>query len=313
MDKNRTRLVVSFTTIPKRIENIPHVLEELMKQSRPPDMIYLGIARNCRRNNEPYDFTKLEKKFFEDYPFKVVILKEDYGAVCKILGGLFSEKDPNTLIVSLDDDFALLPTDLLKSFEYHYLNIDKNVVWATRGKQLGKGLFQYGWTNYNQYDKSFLDCKVEDGIIQVISGYMGVAYPRKFFPFTAQDWKENFFTFGEIDCLRMHDDVWISAFLSYRGVKAHQLQNATLLISEFEMENRKDGLSNQKISFIRNYFQAVNEAKKLGAFQYLEPISNPHTTLTFGLLVGLFGLSALTAHIIYRRKKEEKLIKKNKK
>lgn len=303
------RLVVSLTTVPFRIKNLEFVLAELYKQSRKPDAVYLAIADKCRRNNASYP--KISNNIFTKYPnFKVVKLKQDYGAVCKILGGIFSEQDPETIIVSVDDDFEYLPYSLLANFEYHCIHIDNSCVWATRGKQIGRFPFMYGWSNWQPWNTSFLDSKVNGNMLQIISGYNGVAYRRKFFPYTDNDWTENFFIFKSSPSLIMHDDVWISAYLDLQNIISRQITNSEYYLNSIVVGGKTDGLSSQKINFSKHFFKSISDAKKLNAFQNLSPIENMHTTATFGLGLAALVTIGTAAAFIYHKNKTKKAKKK---
>lgn len=304
------RLVVSLTTVPFRIKNLDFLLSELYQQSRKPDAIYLAIANKCRRNNAPYP--EISKDIFTKYPnFKVVKLKQDYGAVCKILGGLLKEQDPETIIVSVDDDFEYLPNSLLANFEYHCIHIDDSCVWATRGKQIGTFPFMYGWSNW-QRNVSFLNSRVKGNVLQIISGYNGVAYRRKFFPCTYTDWNEKFFIFGSSSSLIMHDDVWISAYLNSQNIISKQITNSEYYVNSIVVGGKSNGLSSQKIDFAKHYYKSISDAKKLNAFQGLSPIENVNTTATFGLV--LFSLVTIgTIVALISRNNNNNKTKKTKK
>ena len=97
------RIVVSLTTLPKRLteEVIIQTLESINNQTITPDAIYLGLPKKNKRLNVQYpNIPKIVKQLCT-----TVLLDEDYGPVTKILAGLKMESDPNTIIITIDDDY----------------------------------------------------------------------------------------------------------------------------------------------------------------------------------------------------------------
>lgn len=103
------RVVVSFTTIPSRVKYIPTVIERLKQQSLRPDITYVCIPHYSNRKNMKYDVPE-----GLDFGPKVKIVRcEDYGPATKLLGCIPYESDPNTMIITIDDD-QKYPIDTIK-------------------------------------------------------------------------------------------------------------------------------------------------------------------------------------------------------
>ena len=113
----------------------------------------------------------------------VVSLDQDYGPISKILGGLIAESDPETIIISFDDDVIYdnnLVHELLRSSKVYPNNaIGANGLYI-KGNILTYTLLSY----HNEINnpliikpKNKATCKVD-----ILFGYSGVLYYRKFFP-----------------------------------------------------------------------------------------------------------------------------------
>ena len=96
------RIIVSFTTIPGRINNIKKTLDSIEKQSVRPDCIYLNLPDVCRRQKHK---TYVVPDFIRDNK-NINILKTDYdyGPSMKLLPVLDYESDPDSIIITIDDD-----------------------------------------------------------------------------------------------------------------------------------------------------------------------------------------------------------------
>src|SRR3990167_3255442 len=108
------RVVASLTTMPDKYPKIVKTLESLNKQSRKLDAIYLGLPKKSRRLGIEYPplpeaVTKLCK----------VVTVEDYGPITKIVAGLLKEQDPETVIITFDDDMIYPHTIVEKLLQHH--------------------------------------------------------------------------------------------------------------------------------------------------------------------------------------------------
>lgn len=100
LDKQE-RIVVSLTTSPKRIETIETTLQSLTNQLRKPDVIYLNLPERFGRTNEPYTIPS----FLSNYPLvNIHRVEKDDGPITKLTPALKLERDPNTILIIVDDD-----------------------------------------------------------------------------------------------------------------------------------------------------------------------------------------------------------------
>ncbi|KAJ3209109.1 hypothetical protein HDU67_006386 [Dinochytrium kinnereticum] len=103
----RPRVVVSFSTFGHRIDRIQDTVESIYNQSRRPDALYLHIPLKIERIEAssvlPPLLGELEKRF---EGWLKVTHPKDYGPSTKLLGSLLVEKDPETIIITVDDDMS---------------------------------------------------------------------------------------------------------------------------------------------------------------------------------------------------------------
>src|SRR5690606_13603827 len=95
-----TRVVASYTTLPSRYSVLKQSILSLKNQTVKLDEIYLTIPKIAKRLNKEYPPVPEDIKNL----CKVITVDQDYGPITKIYGGLVSESNPNTIIISCDDD-----------------------------------------------------------------------------------------------------------------------------------------------------------------------------------------------------------------
>ncbi|UCB46775.1 MAG: hypothetical protein JSV25_04970 [Spirochaetota bacterium] len=237
------KVIVSFTTIPDRINNIKKTLDSMEKQSVRPDTIYLNLPNVCRRQkHKPYvipDFLEENRN--------VIIVKTDYdyGSSMKLLPALNRVSDPDTIIITIDDDHEYNEQFIATLLEY-----EKKFPDCALGFN--------GWNiksliENNKYD--FIDETVKEPVqADVLEGYRGVLYKKRFFDKTIFDYH------GFPEAAFRVDDVWISAHLAKNGVvrlvlpgiysKEYELPRGLHKKLSFKLLNKKMAIEFRK----RNYW-----------------------------------------------------------
>lgn len=208
------RVVVSFSTIPSRCDKLESTLVSLAAQTRKPDTIYLSVPRFSLRENKEYPIKALAKTIKRILPGvgRVAIVEEDYGPLTKLMGALIYEKDPNTLIITVDDDQqydAKLVETLVHGSETH-----PNSAICLCGHVVGKFPNLWGFRcsrgEVGPVKKTYLDPNTR---VDIVSGWCGVLYPRGVFGSevphpSMEDMRKN-----TLKILHRHDDLYISAWL----------------------------------------------------------------------------------------------------
>lgn len=194
------KVVVSFTTIPSRIRYLPDVAKRLRNQTLKPDEIYACIPYYSKRLNQAYP------KSIGLVDDTRVVRCPDYGPATKLLGCLPYETDPDTIIITIDDDQEYRPQTISLLVNYakmypesaigiHSLTPDlKNNV--CRGKNIASPRAQY------------------------LEGYGGIAYRRGFFNEGVWGYFEKVSKCSE--CF-ISDDLAISWWLKLQGIQRIKL------------------------------------------------------------------------------------------
>lgn len=133
MPVSKTKIVVSFTTSPSRINKCGPMLNSILDQSRKPDLFLLNIPEEFARTGETYIVPKYIRK-----SLTVNRIQVDYGPATKIVptvlylrehAELYNPED--TRIIYLDDDIAY-PKKMVETYEKMIAPNDHNV-WTSTG------------------------------------------------------------------------------------------------------------------------------------------------------------------------------------
>ncbi|GAQ88820.1 hypothetical protein KFL_004620010, partial [Klebsormidium nitens] len=107
------KFVVSMTTSPKRVAEIGPVIASLKRNSLQPDLIIVNLPRLFLRTGSTFGALPA---FLTSDPAVLVNWCDDFGPATKILGALSLVHDPDTIIISVDDDIWYPPHHLKKLF-----------------------------------------------------------------------------------------------------------------------------------------------------------------------------------------------------
>ena len=284
------RVVLTLTTLPSRYSKLELTLSTIPITL--VDAIYLGLPKQAKRTGQVYpplpdQISKL---------VTVVPLDVDYGPICKLLGGLLSEQDPDTLIISIDDDCTYHPDLIpqLKELATRY----PNTVIAASGLLIGKGFPFIGSFSASTKLASYLsgfNVPVSGRPVDIICGFAGVAYRRSFFPEPEQLYPELLKYTEHSENLFCNDDVLISAYLSGRQVERKVFSQITPLIDANELRGVKDGqeLSYSRMKFLKRFSRALVESEELGFFSDPEDVSWTETIPVRIIIIALVVLIIL--------------------
>ena len=216
------RIVISLTTLPSRLlgAKILKTLKSLRNQTIKPNNIYLGLPEKAKRIGSSYP--EPSSKILS--LCTVVKLDEDYGPVSKLAGGILSEDDPDTIIISVDDDVIYPPTFVEELLEKSKLKPDTAI--GSSGVVIGSFPSYISFIrneSYKRYEGWFGKKLTKKGQeVDILCGYAGVLYKRRFFPKRNSDVIYKFLKpSSKNKSLFMHDDIYISGYLSKRGIPRH--------------------------------------------------------------------------------------------
>ena len=148
-------IIVSLTTSPKRIHTLKTVLKRLMSQTVQPDKIVLNLPHVFKRTGETYDIPE-----YLHQPWLYINRCEDIGPATKVLPTRELVTDPETIIISVDDDILYRKTMIASFLRYAHLP------YVLSGGLSG----------------SYKKIKIGDECLhmsQLIEGFSGVCYRKK--------------------------------------------------------------------------------------------------------------------------------------
>lgn len=128
----KEKVIISFTTLPSRIEFSIYMLSSIFSQTRRVDEIRLYIPKRTRSDMEykiPLWMKRISKKLSE---FRIIICDKDWGPATKIIPAVIDEKDTDTYIIYLDDDMIYHPKTIENLI--YYSNIYPKRAISNSGK-----------------------------------------------------------------------------------------------------------------------------------------------------------------------------------
>jgi len=249
------KIIVSLTSIPSRLNNIEPTIKSIVNQTLQPTVVYLNLPHFCLKEKREYNIPN----FINKYPIKI-LKSADFGPVTKLIPTLLQTNDPETLIITIDDD-NIYPNNLIellvnKSKEY------PNDVIGSSGIQIGHFPFYTIFRANQSKDNIYWfspNISNNGEIVDIICGYPGVLYKRKFFGNNNDIKKFIDFSTSTRD-LFLNDDISISAFLNSKNIKLRIFNLPEIKDSI----NKTNGLSDQRLKFLISCFKAVCQSQNKG-------------------------------------------------
>lgn len=248
------RVIVSLTTLPTRYDNLWCTIESIKNQTIQVDDIYLCIPNESIRCSMKYP--RVPEQILQNV--RILNVEKDYGPICKIIKTLEIEKDPETIIITLDDDI-IYPNDLIERLVNKSLLYPNSAIGGT-GIILGPNILFSSiissmspkWNNIIGFNvpKTGRD-------VDILCGVSGILYKRKFFPEKLDELLE----LVELDFdVFKNDDVLLSSYLGARGVSKKIFLDLPIIKNH---KNIKDtfAISNSRIKFLHSFWKATISCK----------------------------------------------------
>lgn len=280
---NPSRVVASYTTLPSRYDVLKRSILSLKDQTHPLDTIYLTIPERAARLNKEYPPIPEDLEAL----CTVIRIDTDYGPLTKIYGALISEKDPNTIIISCDDDVIFSPNHV-ETLLKHHKSYPKSAICGT-GALIGRGLpfisivstvkpF-HEWSGFTGFEVNKNGRRVD-----LIFGVAGVLYTRNMFP-SNESLYEDLFQYSLRDQAIFHnDDVLISGYLSKLSIERRVFFD----IPTIHHDNGQDALSSDIFKMIGRLNTSIQTVKELGFFTTMEEVpldETPTGKVIFSLII----------------------------
>ena len=197
----RPRVVVSLTTSPKRLPALEQPLKSLLAQQLPPDMISVNLPRVFKRSGDTYE--GLEQIEWLKHPLIKVVRCEDTGPSTKLLPTIINENDPDTLIITVDDD-TLYPPELITHIVAASIMHPEKVIVGNCGDVYLTGV-----------NSSYHRCNM-------FQAFAGVGFRRRFFSAAFDDYMAT--ALKDDHCFR-GDDFTVSNYFALNGYVGLNLSN----------------------------------------------------------------------------------------
>jgi Glycosyl transferase family 2 len=245
------RVIASLSTVPDRINNLRPTIQSLLKQTRPPDEIVLAIPEFSIREQRPY----VVPEYLLRLPrVRVLRRREDWGPATKFIGAIQDELAAgreNTLIMVVDDD-RLYPRDALETYLFYSEQLP-NAALCFRGAAMPSTL---DWDDAKMiYAKDLREPRP----VAVITGCGSYLVRPRFFD-------QSLWDYSVAPSVAFYiDDIWISAWLSRRGVKRYVIPASARMRSVSRQRrtvslNKIPGrqkLNNETIAFFRDAWDII--------------------------------------------------------
>ena len=286
------RVVGTLTTLPGRYQTLLIALKSLKAQTYKLDTIYLAVPEKASRLDLSYD----------DIPEEISELcvvvhpPVDYGPATKIYGGLYYEKDPETVIISFDDD-VIYDHNTVEILMKHHKKHPGVAICGT-GSLVGKGLLMASIHNnidcVARYNPMAGFNVTRDGRpVDVIYGCSGVLYQRKFFPKNDKLVEKLFKYALEDEDVFRNDDILFSAYLCKKGIKRLVFKDVPN-INRIENEEH-NALSSSFLRVVSTMNNSINKLKDEGLFCKFEQQGTEETAVIKFIVIVLLILAIATS------------------
>lgn len=298
------RVVVTYTTIPGRYDDLYRSVRSILDQTVKPDAIYIGIPKISKRLKKEYPpLSKELLGLVEEKSITIVESPHDYGPATKIFGALHSEIDPDTLILSCDDDVIFEKNHLEVLVNLYKLQKEKGIRGAITGTGilLKKGLpflsIVSSLQPFNAY-KGISGFDIPEGgrNVDLVFGVSGVLYERSMFPEKDKLHDELFAYALEDDDIFMNDDILISAYLEKNSIK-RRIYNG---IPTVKHNHATDALSGDFFKMLFRSKSALDKMMSKGWIRELEPLNmeeSPTVRVYFVLILILIMIFLAVSYI----------------
>ena len=216
------RLVVSLSTSPTRLSNIEIVLNDMLAQTLVPDAIYVFIPKVFKRTGETYDQSIIDKYNNKSPIIKCTIIKDDLGPITKILPVIDYEKDPQTIVISIDDDIQYHP-DILYQYYCKSLLYNDAIVTLTS-------------TNIKREPHK---------MYPIIEGYLGIAYRIYHVIFLYDEFNKHYKDL-DLSCIGS-DDLVLSSMIWYFNFRVYIGPFPIKIPASYEYGIKEDALRHSDV------------------------------------------------------------------
>jgi hypothetical protein len=196
------KVILSLSTTPSKLHEIREgwgvrlVIEKLISLEYPNYEIHFNVPNFNVKINQAYFIPKWLEELEKEHEHLKVFRTEDYGSITKIVPTLQRVEDPDTVIITVDDDLEYVDGFI----EYHLSKMKEHPGCAL------------GFAGISAVDGSCHFCTTlpKDTRVKILEGYKTVSYLRKFFD-------DDFFS--DFVGKSWSDDIVLSAYMGKQNIK----------------------------------------------------------------------------------------------
>jgi hypothetical protein len=202
-----TSVIISLTTVPERLADMADTgivltIKSLCEQQDDDYQIHFNIPEIYNITKEPYIIPEWLTEYQKFHPQLKIFRTEDMGPPTKIIPTLQRIKNPETMVIVVDDDLVYYP-DMV--FEHRkYQNILRDCAICYDGREPKQQV------KYEDLRDSWISCVTEIREVEMLQHYKSVSYKKKLF---TQDFYDYYA--GKT----LSDDILISAFLKDNNIR----------------------------------------------------------------------------------------------
>lgn len=245
LENNRkTKIVVSLTSFPGRINRLWIVIESIFRQSVTPDLIVLWLSKNqfSSLDTIPKKLINLQKK-----GLKIVLCEDDLRSHKKYYYAF--KEFPNDIVITIDDDF-FYSSHLIENMMNSFL-ISPNSILANRGLLISKSNDKI--LSYSNWEFAFSSNVIKDDFFFTSGG--GTLFPPNCLHKCVLD--QTVF----LDICKYADDVWLNAMARLNKANIlkidskYQLNIPLFILNDIKLTsiNVNESMNDIQIENVRNY------------------------------------------------------------
>jgi hypothetical protein len=241
------RVIASLSTLPDRINHLRPTIQSLLSQTRPPDEIVIAIPEFSMREQRPY----FVPSYLSRLP-RVRILRcgKDWGPATKFIPAIQEELQAGrqeTLVWVVDDD-RIYQRDALETYLHYHQQLPEGAL-CFRGAAIPKTL------DWRDAKMIFGNQLRNPERVAVITGCGSYLIQPRFFDQSLWDYSR------APDGAFYMDDIWISGYLSRRGVERHVVPASAMMqsvlrqrwtLSLHDVPNGRQFHNNETIKFFQD-------------------------------------------------------------
>ena len=280
----KIRVTASLTTMPNQYDKTILTLQSLHKQTYKLDAIYLSLPEKSRRLQIEYPPVPDELN-----QLCTVIKCADMGPITKLLGGLLAEQDPNTVIITFDNDMVY-PDTMVENLVKNHLEYPNSAI-GSAGMLLRYNCPMCAITpneNNYLYNISKFYVPTTGRVVDSVYGYPGALYIRNFFPEKA-DLHDKFLKYSLLNNeTLLNDDIIISGYLSLHNIERRifpDMPAVNFVLQDGERKRTESEISYDMDKFFQRMNVSIDTAKSVGMYQETQPINFSESILGIGFIV----------------------------